>query len=385
MNRLSRQQVIDELLPMMKQVLTKEQHERSVKYLTGLSDYKFDQLIAEILSMAGQGKQMDIKEFASLTEKVKKQNGVTAKNSALNSYQADFLDEEENQILWKCISSTKPSDSIYLKGKDDIELCTLWKKCCSIGQGRIPSDIFFAGNIPLLDCDITVDEQDIDKINGQVCSYRVVIFSDYKERLAEVHDDAVYVGAIVLKTGSRTVFIPISVCEGVDTIMLGNCGWHNYPASQRQLYARQVTQMDIVSMGYAFLSTWYGIQIALLHPTVKDVFRHPKTEKVYDGNASKNGKRKRITRYIRKHTINAADIEAAMYGTEREFTRHILVWYVIGHWRHYADGRKVFIQPYWKGALRELKMNLDDRERQIVTDGAYASTDIHMKEVTENA
>lgn len=71
MNRLSRQQVIDELLPMMKQVLTKEQHERSVEYTTGLSDYKFDQLIAEILSMAGQDKQMDIKEFASLTEKVK--------------------------------------------------------------------------------------------------------------------------------------------------------------------------------------------------------------------------------------------------------------------------------------------------------------------------
>ena len=52
--------------------------------------------------------------------------------------------------------------------------------------------------------------------------------------------------------------------------------------------------------------------------------------------------------------------------TGREYERHTLVWYVIGHWRNYGSGKRVFIQPYWKGALRNLKMSLDGRDREIV-------------------
>lgn len=372
MNGLSRQQIIDELLPFLKQVITREQYEKAGAFIDGLSDYDFQQLLAEIVYKAKEAKPITPKEYSALVKQMRELNGITCENTALNNYQVSYLTDEENRILWQSICKTKPSDIVSLKGKDDDALCELWKKGCSndlAKNGYIPSDLFFAGNIPLLDCAITVDERDKDKVNGQVCDYRVVVFEDYQERIKEANGDAADVGAVVITHGNRTMFIPMMVCEGIDTIMIGEIGWHNIPTSQRENAKRFTSQQDMATMAYAHLVTWYGIQVALLHPTVRDVFQHPRTEKIYNPDARKNGKHKRITRYIKRHFVNAADIEAAVYGAGREFTRHTLVWYVIGHWRHYADGRKVFIQPYWKGALRELKMNLDDREREIAIGG----------------
>lgn len=375
MNGLSRQQIIDELLPFLKQVITKEQYEEAGEFINGLSDYDFKQLLAEIVYKTKDAKPITPKEYSAMVKQMREMNGITCDNTALNNYPVSYLTEEENRRLWQSICKTKPSDMISLKGKDDDALCELWKRGCSnnlVKNGYIPSDLFFAGNIPLLDCAITVDERDKDKVNGQVCDYRVVVFEDYRERLKEANGDAIEVGAVVITKNSRSMLIPMMVCEGIDTILIGEIGWHNVPAVQRENTKRHVSKQDMATMAYAHLVTWYGIQVALLHPTVRDVFQHPKTERVYNPDTRKGGKHKRITRYIKRHIVNAADIKAAVYGPGREFTRHTLVWYVIGHWRHYADGRKVFIQPYWKGALRELKMNLDDREREIAIGGTVS-------------
>lgn len=372
MNGLTRQQIIDELLPFIKQVITQEQYDRAGEFINGLSDYEFQQLLAEIVYKAKEAKPITPKEYSALVKQMRELNGITSETTALNSYSVSYLTDEENSRLWKSICRTKPSDMVSLKGKDDDALCELWKKGCSgnfAKNGYIPSDLFFAGNIPLLDCAITVDERDKDNEKGQVCDYRVVVFEDYQERIKKADGDATEVGAVVITKNGRSMFIPMMVCEGMDTIMIGEIGWNNVSAERRENTKRYVSQQGITAMAYAHLVTWYGIQVALLHPTVKNVFKNPSTERVYNPDAKKNRKHKRVTRYIKRHIINSDDIEAALYGTGREFTRHTLVWYVIGHWRCYADGRKVFIQPYWKGALRELKMNLDDREREIAIGG----------------
>jgi hypothetical protein len=49
-----------------------------------------------------------------------------------------------------------------------------------------------------------------------------------------------------------------------------------------------------------------------------------------------------------------------------------MIWYVTGHWREYKKtGKRIFIQGYWKGALRDMKstafQNLEPRERELVT------------------
>lgn len=359
--QMPRQQAVEELMWGIRQGLTLEQYEKLKAGLIAMPDYTFAQLLAEAKNMAAQ-RAITPKQYADALLGLGSANGVNSKNAALNGIPADFLCPERRDAIWKDICRTKASDRICLKKDDDIAICDLWQKSCSLPMGSIPSDLFFAGKIPLMDCEIVVDET--EDPDGLVCEYRVVVYPDYRDRIREADGCAVDVAAVVFKLKTYTFFMPIRVCEGVDVLMSGPLGYHDVPDELLELCKKEWTQMDAVKMGYQFLITWYGIQVALLHPTVKDVFRNPTTVPVYTS-GSRQGKGRRVVRYIRKHVINAEGLRAASC-TGREYERHTLVWYVIGHWRNYGSGKRVFIQPYWKGALRNLKMSLDGRDREIV-------------------
>lgn len=359
--KMPREQAVKELMYGFRQTLTADQYEQLEAGMLAMPDHVFFQMIAEAANYVEQ-RPISPKEYTKMMMDIGRAFGVTYQNSALNKLPADFLHPERSDELWKEICRTNPSDTICLKKADDIAICDLWQKGCSLPEGTIPSDLFFAGKIPLMDCEIVVDET--EDPDGVVCKYRVVIFPDYQERITEAVGDTVYVGAVIAFLNGYTFFMPIGVCEGVNVMMTGPFGYHNVPDGLLKLCKESWTQMDAMKMGYQFLITWYGIQVALLHPTVKEVFRHPRTEPVCSGSGKKDGRR--VVRYMRKHVINAADINTAAYGTGREYERHTLVWYVIGHWRNYASGKRVFIQPYWKGALRHLKMSLDGRDREII-------------------
>ena len=359
-----REAVTDRILSTMQQVITIQQNDALEKYLREMSDYEFDKLTVEMLLKAQNQKPLSNKEYMELLEKVRKANHITDENTAMNCVPLTYLDDKENEEMWRDISRSKPSDHIHLKAKDDQALCSLWQQSCSLEKGRIPSDLFFAGKIPLHDCMIVVDER--DRLDGKICPYRVVVFPDYKERIRDAGEEPVYVAAIVLEHGGIATFIPIVVQEGVDMIGIGYCGHHGVTKAQVEASRQRASMQDITNMAYSFMETWYGIQVALLHPSVQEVFRHPRIERVFDPEPRKPGKQKRIARYVKKHVINADEVRRAVSGPTQEYTRHTLVWYVIGHWRHYSNGKRVFIQPYWKGAMRHLKMDLDGRERIIV-------------------
>lgn len=112
---------------------------------------------------------------------------------------------------------------------------------------------------------------------------------------------------------------------------------------------------------YTICSFWYYVQIALLHPTIKEVFRHSGIMSDKDREESKDYK-KRPLFYQKVKTINMREFDEAV---KHSINRKALIWYVIGHWRTYKDGRRIFIQPYWKGALRETKTVETPRERII--------------------
>jgi hypothetical protein len=68
--------------------------------------------------------------------------------------------------------------------------------------------------------------------------------------------------------------------------------------------------------------------------------------------------------------MSTIDIDKAF--EKRGFIRRSMIWYVTGHWREYKKtGKRIFIQGYWKGALRDMKstafQNLEPRERELVT------------------
>ncbi len=356
--------MMQRIMDVMQQVLTIEQFDAMTDYYQSLSDQEFDQLMAEALHIGKSQEQLTPREFTKLIETLRKANHITSQNSAMRRVPITYLSDTLNEEMWRDICKSQPSDTIHLTTKDDQALCDLWKKSCHLERGRIPSDLFFAGKIPLLDCKIVVDERDMP--GGVVCQYRVVVFQDYKERIKESGECEACVAAIVIEKGKYTAFFPIVVQEGMDMICMGRCGQHGMPRGLIEKNREMVSVQDVANMIYAYMATWYGIQVALLHPTVQEVFRHPRIERVYDPKSVKKGKTKRVTRYVKKHIVNADEIKRAAHGEGKAYNRHTLVWYVIGHWRKCSNGKKIFIQPYWKGALRHLKMDLDGREREIV-------------------
>lgn len=115
---------------------------------------------------------------------------------------------------------------------------------------------------------------------------------------------------------------------------------------------------------------FHGLNTLLLNPVVQDVFEtHSSKEPIIPEKVSKKNKRGRI-RYVKKHIIRSDDIDEAF--KKRGFIRHSMIWYVTGHWREYQNGKRTFIQGYWKGALRHMKdtafQDLEPRERELITE-----------------
>ena len=356
---LTREQAFHSIYMGLAQVMTQEQFTEFKRNFMAMSDYEFQKVLAVLEYCDEHPLEISVKDLVAFRKEMKKRNNVTDENSALHCCPVTYLGENTNRMIWDDICKSKPSDYIHMMGREDTAICELWKNSGISKDGSVPSDLFFAGTVPLLDCDITVDERDVDKENGRVCSARVVVFEDYRDRIKNAGGSLACVGAVVTVQGDQTSFVPMMVCEGVDSIMLSDYGWHNISKEQREYMSQNMSLSGVLKYAVLFLNTWYGIQIALLHPTVRTIFSHPRTEAVKKHQKSK--KRKRVTRYVKKHIIRYEDIQTAMYGNHK----NTLVWYVIGHWRHYTNGKKVFVQPYWKGTLRELKMNLDDRKRIV--------------------
>ena len=349
--------------------MTLEQHTNFKELIHNMSDDEFFSLVKKGLSEA-YNNPLTAKEFNKFKKDMLIRNNISSFNSALNSVPVEFMDEVENVKLWGDVAKSNPTDIIYLKKTDDETLCNFWvsnKKGTDIEKGSIPSDLFFANTIPLLDFEVVVDET-ID--GGAICRFRIVIFEDYKKRI-EINEDDACVGVAITGYDNNSGIAlgwPIYVCKGVDFISTGLLAYKNFSKDMVERARQNLTKLNFVNIGGKFLRTWYGVQIALLHPTVKTIFSKPTKEPVYTGRKPR-GRGRRPVKYMKRHVIKTEDINTALYGPpDRKFERHSLVWYVIGHWRTYQNGKKIFIQPYWKGALREIKMAEESRDREIVMD-----------------
>lgn len=348
-------------------ILTIDEYKKLSHLFATMPDSEFDQIAAECVERV-KHEGVSYKELIQKRAAFNKKRNVTFENSALNCISMHPLSDDIRDEVWRDISQSRPTDRIHLNSKDDEAISRFWKQFYSqemLDKGCIPSDLFFSGNVPLLDCEITVDER--EKPFGQLVTYRIVIYPDYIERIKNSGDDPADVGAVVIEFMGHKFFIPILVFSGIDHVLMSNCGViGNYSNAEVRSRMGWIPVQEFVSAGYECLTTWYGIQLALLHPTVKEVFSHPKIEPVMDTKPRKGGKKRRVVRYIKKHVITAEDLEQTSFRSKSGFTRHTSIWYVIGHWRHYSDGRKVFVKPYWKGEMRHLRMDLDGRKREIV-------------------
>lgn len=295
-----------------------------------------------------------------------------------------ILDESESKKLWKQTQYSQPTDHIIVNDKDAEELRQLWQTQKDLKAANIPSDIVFAKSIPIMDCLLTQANKPDDP---ETETHRIIIFSDYETRIDNAKDEPVIIGCITIdeKETTRTIMnpagqpityrsspilIPLLVQRGINGYGIGDIAvkvpaGHNINEFTDHAKENKQSFDLIYDVADHILKIWYGIQIALLHPVVKEIFINPTEEKHEIKEPTRGGKKKTVIHYIKRHVINEKDLKNRIYGTDKKTKNHIvMLWHVTGHWRNYKDGKKVFVKPYWKGPLRELK-NAEPRLRTM--------------------
>lgn len=305
------------------------------------------------------------------------------KESKLSDY-IEFCDSENNDILNKILSLTdalKPDAS-----KNNYVPC--------------PGDILFMDNIPMMDFKLSYKmPENLSVSAGTRTNVRFIVYKDFYKRIINSTDPIINIGCMItnypenntedldfvveifLDKNNLTCFMSSRILSVVKfspstsdttknfTINLMKAGLNN---TTLKAALKNTTDEKTTFEGDDFilnLRLWYNIQVALLHPTFKDVFTHPRMEPVTkETTVRKKGKvvKKKTVKYIKRHVINLDDIEKKK--SNRSFNRRTLAWYVIGHWRTCPKSKKkYFVKGYWKGELREAKMHESElRKREVV-------------------
>lgn len=256
------------------------------------------------------------------------------------------------------------SDFIDLNCAAHESLCDLFFDH-SIGEKNyVPSDILCAGTIPLECCEIHFDQGGRDDL----VHFRIFVRPEYGELIHDLMQKKSFDWHPV---GCGEVWWP-NVTKNKLQFMFGIA--NTEPSIIRPVCYQSLphptpdylTEEQVYRVYDDAMRIWYMIQVALLHPQVKEIF-NVSTIGINDCLEKKSKrKQKRKTKYVRKITLSESFSLANQGGCGgRKFT--CLAWYVIGHWRTYASGKRVFVRPYWKGPLRDTKKNApgDDRERVI--------------------
>lgn len=98
-------------------------------------------------------------------------------------------------------------------------------------------------------------------------------------------------------------------------------------------------------------------------PEVESIFIGNKVDEKRMAKEYRIGKKKPL-KYVR-HVINDKSLDEYVSSKGKEFIRYTNVWGVIGHVRHYKNGKTVYIKPYEKGKDRNKGLLTEPRERIV--------------------
>lgn len=289
------------------------------------------------------------------------------------------LDEYNNKILWQMADESIPSDIIIFKdSKDSDKFRTFWKNPDKKYIGT-PSDLFYAGTIPLKDFIIKFkifsDEQ-LEEFHSEYTAeqvallknledeviVRIVVFENYQEKIQSMVENEniinTVVGMIILdsigkkKKDKIRIGLPFFASERNDQILFQSIAYDG--TSRKDINPENIfsIQEDMTH----FLDIWYGIQLALLNPVTEQIFQRARENPISTKkNKVGKGKHRKVV-YTKKYVIRAEDIDKT-YEERRKNNMSCPLWYVVGHWREYKNGQRIFIKGYWKGPERGRFMN----------------------------
>ena len=214
---------------------------------------------------------------------------------------------------------------------------------------------------------------------------RVKLFSDWKQSVDNIISNngntaPLPIGAVMMEC-CPGIWIYKVFCISYDSLTLMD--GIGYKIDSNDVRAKRVIkdmfELNIINddkgtkyMFRRMLKLWYSVQIALLNPITVDVFSRGERCVVVEHETKKKQTKKKQQKktkikYVRKHIITPEDFDAAfdIKTEDGHFIRKTMIWHVAGHWREYKNGRRVFIDGYWKGPLKDIK-TADSRERELV-------------------
>ena len=241
------------------------------------------------------------------------------------------------------------------------------------GLSQLPADIVFANTIPLKHMAIMPKVYKEDKY----IDYYIIHFHDDDVRNANIFkmlsgeaDEAsigwiqhILDGTIFNVKGWIKYYVEIVLDAKHDNIALNKM--HYYESSE-SLKGRMDEMhnnpmfwfpklAEEVQVNFEVLAAWYTLQQCILHDELKEFVKKARIEKPSIKKPTERSMRnkKYVQRYViqlqrlfNEYDINDIDNSKG----PRKYKKAL--WHVAGHWRHYKDGKRVFIQGYWKGSQR---------------------------------
>ena len=287
------------------------------------------------------------------------------------------------QNIRESIRKQYPTDYMIMETDLLEKLATYWISerdyCNEYKDFMVPADLIWANTLPIKDMIIEYREES----KAEIRDFNTRKMVDTKNirimqlKVPDIDNPKTYVcmlAIVSLVDGSEFV-IPFGITndesnyQGNSISITHNIGVLKYgTVVSKTIFTDPVYSASnaeaLPSIVSDYIPVWYGIQVSLLNPAIKEVFdthTNPKYAMV-DNKKDRKGKTKTKIRYVKRLNMSEDVFEEAL---THSYVRTKLCWYVTGHWREYTSGKRVFIQGYWKGALRDTK-NADIREREIV-------------------
>lgn len=293
-------------------------------------------------------------------------------------------DEAETEELVRITKSSKPTDIIHLNHEDLIKYTRFAiereiPEDVDLGDDHVfnlPADIVFANTIPVKDLLIKIDP---------MVTCRIVMVDD-EERNAAIAkmingEDgicSVVFGVIETITTCRNQeireYTTMSVVDDSDLVAMSmDVGIRGTKSLVETFLNTERTQLSYMILETHRLMSkavicWYALQQCLLNPILVNYVSRYKEEVKSSRTRSKKKGKLPPKRYVKRNTIlfDKMDREISI-NHEDKHKKKMPLWHVTGHWRTYKKtGKRIFVQGYWKGPLREYKYTDEPREREIV-------------------
>ena len=244
-----------------------------------------------------------------------------------------------------CINGSAISDIVRVNGDDEERL--------GIRSLHADAGMMLAGTIPITDMRIVVSFEGQESIEG-----RVVVYPEFNDNYnwAKKNQKS-FVLALVMtiktSTSKKQALVPVFAdAEGSSLVFLS--GEEMYRTIDEKgkditLIHKGPGEEVVHTLASNFIRWWYFIQVCLTNPPIRERFAAlSRTKTIPKGDTPK---KRGAVRYVKTHYLDPEEW-GIIKRSESGRTYTCLAWYVIGHWREYKNGHRVFIKPYWKGTMR---------------------------------